>query len=294
MRFMADSMSKIETVGSQQAGPAFSEAPLRGDVASAGLSTVAASPTNGVDIHGITLIYDGARNRSPLKILDNVSLNIKAGSFVCLIGPSGCGKSTLLSIVAGYQVPTSGSVRVNGSKADAPGPDRLMVFQSPALYPWLSVRENIAFGQSLRTQRGRSLPSPDALLTLIGLGGFASHYPHELSGGMRQRVEIARALAVDPGVMLMDEPFGALDSMTRIALQGELLRIWQETQKTIIFVTHDITEAVFLADRIVVMSRRPAGIRKVVEVDLPRPRHRDSVEVAALTHEVADLLEITL
>jgi ABC-type nitrate/sulfonate/bicarbonate transport system ATPase subunit len=249
-------------------------------------------PRRDIEISKVTLTYPGDRNRAAMPVLDDVSLSVESGSFICLIGPSGCGKSSLLSVVAGYLPATLGGVIVGGRDIAGPGPDRVMVFQSPTLYPWLTVSENIAFGPSLRSQRRRALPPSMHFMKLVGLDGFGAHYPYELSGGMRQRVEIARALAVDPGVLLMDEPFGALDAMTRLTLQGELMRIWKETRKTILFVTHDITEAVFLADRIVVMSQRPATIKQIIEVDIPRPRRRDAADVAALARGVAGLLDM--
>ncbi len=235
------------------------------------------------------------RDRQSLKVLDGVTLSVRRGELVCIIGPSGCGKSTLLSILAGYIAPTSGEARVNGRPVERPGPDRVMVFQSPTLFPWCTAEENVAFGLRLASNR-RMVKDVDAtvrrLLQLVGLVGFEHHYARELSGGMRQRVEIARALAVDPELLLMDEPFGALDALTRLGMQRELLRILSETGKTILFVTHDINEAVILSSRIVVMTPRPARIQELIEVDVERPRRHDDPRVMQLAARIAKLLDV--
>lgn len=206
--------------------------------------------------------------------LDKIDLEIADNEFVAIVGASGCGKSTLLNLVAGFDQPTLGRVSVNGQQVTRPGPDRGVVFQEIALFPWLTVRENIAYGLQLRASR-RSEPV-DALVTellrRVNLEAFEHQYPSQLSGGMRQRVAIARVLAIDPDVLLMDEPFGALDSLTRSLMQDFLLEIWEENRKTVLFITHDIDEAIYLADRVVVMSSRPGRIREVVGVNLPRPR----------------------
>lgn len=251
----------------------------------------------GIWIEDVSLTFPGGGKRPPIQVLDEINLHIKEGEFVSLIGPSGCGKSTLLSLLAGYNEPTDGLLKVNSHEVSGPGPDRVMVFQSPTLFPWYSVRENIAYGMNLKSNRGR-FPDVDLrvsqLINLVGLTGFDKHYPFELSGGMRQRVEIARALAVDPDILLMDEPFGALDALTRIALQRETLKIWEETQKTILFVTHDMIEAVILSDRVVVFSNRPARVQEIINIDLPRPRHRDSKEVIEIARKIATLLDVKL
>ncbi|WP_340149041.1 ABC transporter ATP-binding protein [uncultured Sneathiella sp.] len=251
----------------------------------------------GIWIEDVSLTFPGGGKRPSVQVLDEVNLHIKEGEFVSLIGPSGCGKSTLLSLLAGYNEPTDGLLKVNSHDVSGPGPDRVMVFQSPTLFPWYSVRENIAYGMNLESNRGR-FPDVDLrvsqLINLVGLTGFDKHYPFELSGGMRQRVEIARALAVDPDILLMDEPFGALDALTRIALQRETLKIWEETQKTILFVTHDMIEAVILSDRVVVFSNRPASVQEIIDIDLPRPRHRDSKEVIEIARKIATLLDVKL
>ena len=204
-------------------------------------------------------------------VLDSVSLDVRAGEFVCLLGPSGCGKSTLLNIIAGFLSPSAGEVRIDGVPVRGPDRRRIFVFQERGVFPWLTVAENIGFGLShLAPDEARRRIEDH--VKLVGLSGFERAYPHELSGGMKQRVEVARALAVDPDVLFLDEPFGALDSITRLIMRGELLRIWTAAKKTILFVTHDIEESVQLADRVLVMSARPGKIQKVVEVDIPHPR----------------------
>ena len=206
--------------------------------------------------------------------LENTSVDIAAGSFVCLLGPSGCGKSTLLNAVAGYVKPTTGWARVDGEQVLGPGSDRGMVFQQYSLFPWKTVRDNVAFGPyATGSGRARARAIADELLEMVGLARFADRYPAELSGGMQQRVGIARALANKPTVLLMDEPFGALDSQTRAVMQENLLRLWAEFGITVIFVTHDVDEAIFLADRVLVMSASPGRIIEDLHVPLPRPRN---------------------
>jgi NitT/TauT family transport system ATP-binding protein len=208
--------------------------------------------------------------------LQNTSVDIKPGSFVCLLGPSGCGKSTLLNTVAGYIKPTTGWARVDGAQVLGPGSDRGMVFQQYSLFPWKTVRDNVAFGPyATGAGRTRAREIADRLLEMVGLARFANRYPAELSGGMQQRVGIARALANKPTVLLMDEPFGALDSQTRAVMQENLLRVWVEFKITVIFVTHDVDEAIFLADRVLVMSAAPGRIIEDVDITLPRPRSPD-------------------
>jgi NitT/TauT family transport system ATP-binding protein len=250
---------------------------------------------NLIRIIDLSVVYERKGGRVP--VLRDVTLSVRRGEIVCIIGPSGCGKSTLLSVLAGYIKPTSGEARVNDRPTDKPGPDRLMVFQNPTLFPWCTTRENIAFGLRLAANRSKAKDAPaiiERLLHLIGLNGFEHHYAYELSVGMRQRVEIARALALDPELLLMDEPFGALDALTRLGMQKELLRIWNETGKTILFVTHDINEAIILADRIMVMGPRPARIKETIEVTVPRPRHHDDARVAQLARHIATLLDVNL
>ncbi|HTT72177.1 MAG TPA: ABC transporter ATP-binding protein [Anaeromyxobacteraceae bacterium] len=228
---------------------------------------------------------------SELVALEGIDLAVAEGEFVCLLGPSGCGKSTLLNAVAGFEPPSSGEILARGERVAGPGPDRAMVFQEYALFPWMTVARNVAFGlEQTRAPRERILARTEALLRQLGLWEFRDRYPKELSGGMRQRVAIARVLAIDPPTLLMDEPFGALDALTRRGLQDELLRIWAELGKTILFVTHGIEEALYLADRVVVMTYRPGRVKRVVPVELARPRDSTSPEFNALMREVSRLV----
>jgi NitT/TauT family transport system ATP-binding protein len=223
--------------------------------------------------------------------LKDITLEIKQGEFVCLLGPSGCGKSTLLNAVAGFSLPTGGDIAVGGKKVVAPGPDRGMVFQEYALFPWMTVGQNIAFGLEVQgVAKAEINLTVSQLLDLLHLGDFRHRFPKDLSGGMRQRVAIARILALDSPIMLMDEPFGALDSLTRRNLQDELLRIWSTTGKTILFVTHSIEESIYLADRIVVMTYRPGTIKRDQRVAIPRPRDPASAEFNDLKRELGRLV----
>ena len=232
----------------------------------------------GVDAPKAKVLVEGVTKRFETRegermALDGVSLAIRENEFVCVVGPSGCGKSTLLSLIAGLERPTSGQVLVDGRPVEGPGPERGVVFQQYALFPWLTVEGNVEFGLKLagmgpEERRERA----SGLLGAVGLADFAGAYPKELSGGMRQRVAIARAWAPDPAVLLMDEPFGALDAQTRVQLQQELLDMWVASRKTCFFITHDVEEAVLLAQRVVVMSPRPGRVRQVVDVDMPYPR----------------------
>jgi NitT/TauT family transport system ATP-binding protein len=218
------------------------------------------------------------RGRALVPALAGISLEIHAGEFVTIVGQSGCGKTTLLKILAGLVPRSAGSVSLRGRHVDGPSRDIGIVFQDPVLLPWRTVFHNVLLpAQVLRLDPRGSRERATALLKLVGLDGFEDKYPHELSGGMRQRVAIARALVHDPSLLLMDEPFGALDAMTREFMNLELLRIWQQSGKTIVFITHSIPEAVFLADRVVVMSARPGRVQEIVSVDLPRPRDLDII-----------------
>ncbi|MYM72294.1 ATP-binding cassette domain-containing protein [Duganella sp. FT134W] len=223
--------------------------------------------------------------------LKDINLEIPQGQFVCLLGPSGCGKSTLLNAVAGFAPPSSGSITADGKLVTAPGPERGMVFQEYALFPWMTVADNVAFGLQIKGQPREQIDTTvDKLLTMLSLQDFRNRYPKDLSGGMRQRVAIARVLALDSPIMLMDEPFGALDALTRRNLQDELLRIWAELKKTIIFVTHSIEEAIYLADRIVVMTYRPGTVKRDLLVELPRLRDPAAAEFNALKRELGQLV----
>jgi NitT/TauT family transport system ATP-binding protein len=223
--------------------------------------------------------------------LEDISLDIPVGQFTCLLGPSGCGKSTLLNAVAGFAAPTAGAITAEGKPVTAPGPERGMVFQEYALFPWMTVEQNVGFGLEIRgVAREEIRRQVGELLSLLSLSDFRQRFPKDLSGGMRQRVAIARVLALDSPIMLMDEPFGALDALTRRNLQDELLRIWARLGKTILFVTHSIEEAIYLADRIVVMTYRPGTVKRDIMVDLPRPRDPASPEFNVLKRELGMLV----
>jgi NitT/TauT family transport system ATP-binding protein len=247
-----------------------------------------------ITAHNITKIFRSKRGE--VVALDDVSLEVPDGHFTCVVGASGCGKSTLLSIMGGLTAATSGSVTVDGRVVTEPGPDRGMVFQKYTLYPWLRVRQNIEFGPSIRrVRRAERAPAARALLEEVGLAEFENAYPRELSGGMQQRVAIARALANDPKVLLMDEPFGALDALTRASAQRTLTSVWEQHRRTIVFITHDIEEALLLGDAVIVMSPRPGRIREILHVDLPRPRTPELIatpEFAALKgHILGQILD---
>jgi NitT/TauT family transport system ATP-binding protein len=221
----------------------------------------------------------------------DVNVQVGRGEFVCFVGPSGCGKTTALRVAAGLLLPTTGEVRLNGVGIAGPGRERCMVFQEYALFPWYTAIDNVAYGLKLIGVRksDRRLSAQD-LLRRVGLARYAQHYPGELSGGMRQRVAIARALAVDPEVLLMDEPFGALDAQTRSELQEELLRIWDQSSKTTLFITHSIEEAVYLADRVVVMASHPGRVLREFSIDLKRPRDKQSSEFNQLEREIGSCM----
>ncbi len=237
-------------------------------------------------VRGVTKRF--AVGDDEIEALARVDLTIAHGEFVCLIGASGCGKSTLLRIVAGFEEPTTGEVSVLGKPITGPGSDRGMVFQDYALFPWMTVRQNIGFGPRQRGLLRSEIKSiADEFMRLVGLERFADRYPSQLSGGMKQRVAIARVLANDATILLMDEPFGALDALTREQLQHELLQIWARTRVTIIFVTHSVEEAVLLADRVLVMSAGPGRIENDIRIELPRPRDVSSPEFNAVRRDVA-------
>jgi NitT/TauT family transport system ATP-binding protein len=225
----------------------------------------------GLRLEGVSKSF--TRAGDAIQVLQDINLEVRSGEFVALVGASGCGKTTLLRIIDGLTEADAGTIFLDGRAISGPGRDRGFVFQSDSLLPWRSVRDNVAFGlkvQGVRTAEARARSA--ALIRLVGLSGFDGHFPHELSGGMRQRVNLARALAIDPAVLLMDEPFAALDAQTRELMQRELLRIWNADRKTVLFVTHQIDEAVYLADRVVVMTARPGRISEVIDVELERPR----------------------
>ncbi|SEQ75767.1 NitT/TauT family transport system ATP-binding protein [Faunimonas pinastri] len=222
--------------------------------------------------------------------LDKLSLDIEDGEFVTVVGPSGCGKSTAMNIAAGLITPSSGSVLVDGAEVTGPGPERGVIFQQYALFPWLTVRQNVEFGlQITGMPRAKRREIADRFIQLVGLGDFANSLPKTLSGGMKQRCAIARAYAVNPKILLMDEPFGALDALTRVQLQDQLLQTWSQERRTVMFITHDVDEAVYLASRVIVMASRPGRLHRIIPVDLPYPRTEEmrlSPEFAALRNEV--------
>ncbi|KAB2920739.1 MAG: ABC transporter ATP-binding protein [Hyphomicrobiaceae bacterium] len=222
-------------------------------------------------ISGVSKVFDGPSGR--ITAIDGVDLSIAPSEIVSIVGPSGCGKSTLLRMVAGFDTPSSGDILLGGQRIKAPGADRGIVFQQPQLYPWLNVSENVVFGPRMRgVPRASYADAAVRYIEAVGLSGFEKHYPYQLSGGMRQRVQIARVLINEPTILLMDEPFGALDYQTRLEMQKLLLDLCGELAPTVLFITHDIDEAVFISDRIYVMSRRPGRIAETLDVPLPRPR----------------------
>ncbi|QFU16308.1 ABC transporter ATP-binding protein [Microvirga thermotolerans] len=243
-------------------------------------------------IDNVSRVFPGARGRDPVRALEPTSLAVAENDFITILGPSGCGKSTLLRIVAGLDRPSAGKVFLKGREITGPGADRGMVFQSYTLFPWLTVAENIAYGL-----REKGVPPATrreivaSYIEKVGLRGFENHYPKQLSGGMQQRTAIARALANDPAILLLDEPFGALDNQTRSLMQELLLGIWERERKTVLFVTHDIEEAIFLASRVIVMTARPGRIKADIPVDLSHPRHYTMKTSAAFSDLKAQLTE---
>ena len=235
-----------------------------------------------------------AKGERRVVALEEIDLTVAEREFVAILGPSGCGKSTLLNMVAGFDLPTRGSVKVAGEEILAPAPTRGVVFQEPALFPWLTVMDNVVFGPKTRGQSAADYRARAAqIIEAVGLSGFEASYPAELSGGMRQRVGIARVLIMEPKVLLMDEPFGSLDAQTRTLMQELLLALWERHHQTVLFITHDIEEAVLLADRVCVMTARPGRIKKSIEVRMPRPRSIElttSPEFNALRREVLELI----
>ena len=222
-----------------------------------------------------------------LTVLEGIGFSGRKGEMICILGRSGCGKSTLLNILAGFLPPTVGRVRLNGIPIQKPGPDRCVVFQEDALFPWLTVRENIAFGLRYRKKDTKSLEKEvDRFLSLVGLHEFGNYLPREISGGMKQRVALARVLIIQPKVLLMDEPFASLDAQSREEMQNLLLSLWEQFSHTILFVTHDVNEAVKLADRILLMDKRPGRIREKIDIDLARPRKTESTEFIQVSRNI--------
>ena len=243
-----------------------------------------------VTLDAISLSYKTTTGER-LLALEDVTLRVKAGEFLCIVGPSGCGKSTLLHIIAGLNRPTAGKILVDGKPVDGPGTDRILIFQELGLFPWLTVAQNVAFGLKMKgTAKSEREEKIRYYLRLVQLSKFADSYVHQLSGGMRQRVALARALAPEPDVLLMDEPFAALDAQTRDLLHDELERIWAETGRTIIFVTHNVREAVRLGDRVALLTFRPGRVKQEFPISLPRPRHIEETDVARTAREILDCL----
>lgn len=226
-----------------------------------------------IEIKNVTKIF-GNENDEKVTALNDVNIEIPAGSFVSLIGPSGCGKTTLLRCIAGLEKTTSGTISVDGEQVTAPGSDRGFAFQQANLFPWLTIRENIAFGLKARHLYKERKNDVDEFIKLVGLEDFANSYPHQISGGMNQRASLARSLVGHPKILLLDEPLGALDAFTRMTMQDEILRIWKEHEMTMLMVTHDVDEAVYLSDYVVVMTSRPAKVEKIIKIDMSRPRSR--------------------
>jgi NitT/TauT family transport system ATP-binding protein len=247
-----------------------------------------------VSVRNLCKTYQ-AHNRNEITVFKELNLDVQPEEFICIVGPSGCGKTTFIKIIDGLIQATSGEVSIGGREVSEPGFDRAFVFQADSLYPWRTVLDNIVFGLEIKgIPRNERYSRAQELIKRVGLAGFESHYPHELSGGMRQRVNLARALAVDPEIILMDEPFAALDAQTREVMQQELLKVWSSSKKTVIFITHQIDEAVFLADRVVVFSARPATIKADIRVNIARPRNlsvKRMPEFLTYAGEVWNLIE---
>ncbi|UCC69144.1 MAG: ABC transporter ATP-binding protein [Armatimonadota bacterium] len=247
-----------------------------------------------IHLDSVTKLFPNEETGQAVQALQDINLAVEQNEFVCLLGPSGCGKSTLLNLVAGFEPPTSGRVLFEGKPVRAAGPERGVVFQEPTLFPWLTVEQNVDFGlRNIGLESAARKAIVQRFVSLVGLSEFARARPHQLSGGMKQRVQLARVLALDPRALLMDEPFGALDAQTRDRLQDELLGIWERDRKTVLFVTHNVEEALYLADRVVVLAPAPDGVTADVPILIPRPRDRYSSEMReatmALTAVLADL-----
>ena len=247
-----------------------------------------------IEIKNINKSFHGRGLDHDIKVLDDVNLNIGDGEFVCLLGPSGCGKTTLLRLIAGLDQPTSGEVIADGEVVKNPSGDRAVIFQQYSLFPWLTVLENVMFGLNLKKDRTKeeNLKAAERYLESVGLIDFKDSYPHELSGGMKQRVAIIRSLLNHSPILLMDEPFSALDMQNRHMLQEQLIGVWKRFKNTIVFVTHDVDEAIYLADKIVIMDKNPGKIKEVFDVDMPRLRKRESEEFIKIQEEVLDKLNV--
>jgi NitT/TauT family transport system ATP-binding protein len=256
-------------------------------------STLGQGAAGRIECQSVRKTYRDAAEGTEVVALDGLTLNIEPREFLTLLGPSGCGKSTLLNILAGFEKPDTGKVLLNGIPIERPGPDRGVVFQDYALFPWLNIQQNVEYG--LREQgigKAERREIAQRFLAVVGLAGFERRFPHELSGGMRQRVALIRVLAIDPKILLMDEPFAAVDAQTRTILQEELQRLWMQTLKTVVFVTHSLDEAIYLADRVAVMTARPGVVKAIVPIELPRPRDSTSDTFNRYRREIAQLIEV--
>ena len=246
-----------------------------------------------IEVKNINKSFISKKN-DQLSVLKDINLNIDDGELVCLLGPSGCGKTTLLRLIAGLDQPTSGEIIANGEKVVEPSGDRAVIFQQYSLFPWLTVLQNVTFGLEMTNKGSKeeNIETAERYLTRVGLIDFKDSYPHELSGGMKQRVAIIRSLLNHSPILLMDEPFSALDMQNRHKLQGQLIGVWKRFENTIVFVTHDVDEAVFLADKIVIMDKNPGRIANIIDVDIERPRKRDSKEFIALQETIVEDLDM--
>jgi len=239
-----------------------------------------------IEIDSVSKVYNQSKGKN-IKVLDDINFNVNQGEFICLLGPSGCGKTTLLNIIAGFEKPTTGQIKIDGKEVKGPSIKYITIFQNYGLLPWRTVQGNVELGlESLGYDKKTIKIKSQEYIQLVGLGDFCKYHPYQLSGGMQQRVAIARALAVDPDIIFMDEPFGALDAMTRIKMQNDISSIWKEKKKTILFVTHDIDEAVFLADRIVIMTPYPGRIKSIINVPLSRKRDRTSPDFLTIRDRI--------
>ena len=246
-----------------------------------------------IEVKNINKSFEG-KKKDELSVLENINLTINDGELVCLLGPSGCGKTTLLRLIAGLDHPTSGEIVANGEVVKKPSGDRAVIFQQYSLFPWLTVLQNVTFGLEMTTKNSKeeNIAAAERYLKSVGLIDFKDSYPHELSGGMKQRVAIIRSLLNHSPILLMDEPFSALDMQNRHKLQEQLIGVWKRFENTIVFVTHDVDEAVFLADKIVILDKNPGRIANIIDVDIERPRKRDSKEFIALQESIVENLDM--
>ncbi|WP_053960160.1 ABC transporter ATP-binding protein [Sulfobacillus thermosulfidooxidans] len=247
-----------------------------------------------IELHNVTKFYPPTiKGGQPVLAVDHVNLSLHPGEFVCIVGPSGCGKTTILNMMAGFEQPSQGKILLEGRVVDKPGPERGVVFQQPSLLPWMNVYDNIALGLTIREgKKSHHVPKVQSIIDTVGLSGFEQHFPYQLSGGMQQRAAIARALITEPQILLMDEPFGALDAQTRADMQRFLLSLWQRVKPTVLFITHDVEEAIVLADRVVVMTPRPGKIAADIAINLGRPREWDVTLSSDFLHYKKSVLNI--